>query len=95
MSLMNLVRSLAALVIGWTLIALGIGTMGGRIPSHPEPAQIPAEPSLHDALPHGFAGSKRYDLIDQSSGQCTPIRLPEEEQWSYLSVCPCATRAGS
>jgi hypothetical protein len=88
MSLMNLVRSLAALVIGWTLVALGIGAMGGGPALHPDPARIPAEPSLHDALPHGSAFSKRYDLIDQSSGQCTPIRLPEEEQWSCLSVSP-------
>ncbi len=88
MSLMNLVRSLAAFVIGWTLVALGIGAMGGGPPSPPDLARIPTEPSLKDALPLGSADSRRHDLIDQSSGQRSPIRPPEGDQWTLLSVSP-------
>ncbi len=94
MSLMNLVRSLAALVMGWTLVALGIGAMGGGSPAHPKWTSILVEPSRHDALPHDFPNSKRYDLIDQSSGDRTPLRLPEGDQWSIVSVSPLRDPSG-
>jgi hypothetical protein len=88
MTLMNLIRSLAAVALGWMLLALGIGAIGGGPPSQSESAPIPAEPSLHDAMPSDSSVSKRYELIDQASGSRTSLRLPEGDEWTIVSVCP-------
>jgi hypothetical protein len=95
MSLMNLVRSLAVLVVGWTLVALGIGAMCGGRPPHAMSAPSLAEPSLHDALPLDSPVSKRYDLVDRSSGHRTPIRLPDGDQWTIVSVSPWRDPSGN
>ena len=75
MSLMTLVRLFAALFLGWTLVALGIGAMGGGPPSHPAPGPQRVEPSRSTHCRTSL-GSERPDLLDRTTGRSTPIHLP-------------------
>jgi hypothetical protein len=88
MSLMTLVRLFAALVLGWTLVALGIGAMGGGPPSPSASVALRVGPTLHDALSDVTPGSERHDLVDLVTGRSTPIPLPERDRWTIMSVCP-------
>jgi hypothetical protein len=88
MSLMTLVRLFAALVLGWTLVALGIGAIGGVPLSHPAPVLQRVEPPLHDALPDLGQGSERHDLVDLATGRSSPLHLPEEDRWTMVTVSP-------
>ena len=58
MSLMTLVRLFAALLLGWTLVALGIGAIGGGSPPHPSPVSRPVEPLRFGTLPETGLGSE-------------------------------------
>jgi hypothetical protein len=88
MSLMNLVRSIGALVVMWTLVAIGIGASGVRLPAPSSAAPTAAEPTSVDAMPATWPRVERYDLIDRTSGRRSPLRVPEVDRWSMLSISP-------
>ena len=87
MSLMNLVRSIGAMVMVWTLVAIGIGRPASAcrpVGRRPPAAESPSV----DAMPATWPRVERYDLIDRTSGRKSPFRVPEEGRWSLLSVSP-------
>jgi hypothetical protein len=88
MSLTNLVRLIGALAIGWTLVAIGIGASGARLPG-PEAADayVTVSPPV-DAMPMHWPSEGGYELVDRTTGRTSPIRLPDEDQWSILCVSP-------
>ena len=88
MSLMTLVRLFAALVLGWTLVALGIGAMGGGSPSHPLSVVSRGETPSHGALPELAPRSEGHDLVDLSTGRNSPLHLPEGDRWTIVTVSP-------
>ena len=88
MSLMTLVRLFAALFLGWTLVALGIGAMGGGSPSHPAPLAHARRAVACSSVAGHRLGSERPDLVDRSTGRSTPIHLPEDDLWTIVSVSP-------
>ena len=88
MSLMTLVRSFTALVLGWILVALGIGAMGGAR-NRVEFAAPRIEWSVrHDILSDTGPGSARNEVVDRVTGKSAPLRLPTEDQWTNLSISP-------
>ncbi len=88
MSLTTLVRSIAALVLGWILVALGIGAMGG-VRTRVEIAGPPIElPMRHGLLSDAGPGPGRNELVDRVTGKSTPLRLPSEDLWTNLSLFP-------
>jgi hypothetical protein len=88
MNLTNLVRLIGALVVLWTLVAIGIGASGVRLPAPSSAAPPAAESPSVDAMPATWPRVERYDLIDRISGRKSPLRVPEEGQWSLLSISP-------
>ncbi|MGP0064406.1 MAG: hypothetical protein ACLQGP_12515 [Isosphaeraceae bacterium] len=94
MSLMTLVRLFAALVLAWTLVALGIGATGSVPVSHRELLSPRAEPPMHGALPDLGPGVNRHDLVDLTTGRSTPLHLPEEDRWTIASVSPWRDSSG-
>ncbi len=88
MSLMNLVRLIGALVVAWTLVAIGIGASGVRLPAASSAAPPAAESPSVDAMPATWPRVERYDLIDRTSGRKSPFQVPEEGRWSLLSISP-------
>jgi hypothetical protein len=94
MTLMNLVRSIGVLVIVWTLVAIGIGASGVRLPG-PSPAVPTAiESPPADILPSRWPDVERFALVDRTSGRISPIHLPEAYRWAMVSVCPWRGRGG-
>ena len=88
MSLMTLVRLISAIAVGWTLVAIGLGASGTRLPP-PAAAEPPrAEAPPVDAMPTGWPKVEGYDLVDRASGRRSPIQLPKEQRWSIVSVSP-------
>jgi hypothetical protein len=88
MSLMTLVRLIGALALGWTLVALGIGASGTRLPG-PVAAETPVRESPPvDAVPTNWATGDGLGLIDRTNGRRLPIRLPDEHRWSLVNVSP-------
>ena len=94
MSLMIFVRSFAALVLGWILVALGIGAMGG-VPTRVEIAAPQVElPVRHDLLSDTGPVPARSELVDRVTGKSAPLRLPTEDQWTNLSISPSRDATG-
>lgn len=88
MSLITFVRSFAAFVLGWILVALGIGAMGGmrtRVDIAASQIELPVR---YDLLCDDRPGSARNELIDRVTGKSAPLRLPTEDQWTNLSIPP-------
>ncbi len=88
MSLMTLVRLFAVLVLGWTLVALGIGAMGGGSLPHPSAVSPSAEPPHQGCLPSIGLGSNRHNLVNLATGRSKPLHLPEEDQWTNVAISP-------
>ena len=98
MNLMNLVRLLVLLVIGWTVAALGAGVLG--VGEHGSAGSVffTPRPSLEDAIPVGrlrYPGTAEYRLVDLTTGQLTSVTLPEREAWSLLCVSPWRDKDGN
>ncbi len=88
MSLMNLVRSIGALAVAWTLVAIGIGASGARLPG-PETAKILVRESPPvDAISTSWPTDNGLELIDRKSGRRSPIRPPLGYRWSLIAVSP-------
>src|SRR4051812_40800219 len=88
MSLMTLVRLIGAVAIVWTLVAIGIGASGTRLPGPEATAVLPAAPPPVDAIPRDWTIGDRCGLIDRTNGQESSVRLPAGERWSIVSVSP-------
>ena len=88
MSLMSLVRWIGVLVIGWTLVAIGIGATGSRLSVREATTSPRAETPLVEAMPTNWPAASGYDLVDRTSGRRTPIRLPDGDRWPVVSVAP-------
>jgi hypothetical protein len=88
MSLMTLVRSIGAVVIVWTLVAIGIGASGARLPGSEATAVPSVAPPTVDAIPRDRPSGDRCDLLDRASGRESSIRLPAGERWSMIGVSP-------
>jgi hypothetical protein len=88
MTLMTLVRSIGAVAIVWALVAIGIGASGTRLPAPEASALLPAEPPTVDVIPKDWPIGDRYDLMDLTNGEKTPIRLPAGKKWSNVGVSP-------
>ena len=88
MTLMSLVRWIGVIVIGWTLLAIGIGASGTRLPARDLPALPPSSSPSVEAMPTGWPTVRGYDLVDRTSGRTTKMRLPDEDRWWAVSVSP-------
>jgi hypothetical protein len=88
MTLMTLVRLIGAVVIGWTLVAIGIGASGTRLPRREATSLLPPESPKLDAMPTRWPADDRYELVDRTNGRTSPIRLPDGDRWSNISVSP-------
>jgi hypothetical protein len=88
MSLMTLVRLIGALAVGWTLVAIGIGASGTRLPAPDAAETLVREPPAVDAMPTSWPNGDGLELIDRTNGRRAPIRLPREHRWSLVSVSP-------
>ena len=98
MNLMNMVRLCGLVAIGWTLMALGLGVLGVSGPAPAAPNFFLPEPALHEAFAvsrSGLAGHEEYRLVDRSTGSAGPLALPEDENWTCLSVSPWRDQAGN
>src|SRR5262249_43244596 len=88
MTLMTLVRSIGAVVIVWTLVAIGIGASGARLPGSEATAVPSVAPPTVDAIPRDWPSGDRCELLDRGSGRESSIRLPAGERWSMIGVSP-------
>lgn len=88
MTLMSLVRWMGVVVIGWTLVAIGVGATGARFSGREAAVLVHAGSRLVEAMPTSWPIARRYDLLDRTDGRRTPIRLPAEDRWSFVSVSP-------
>jgi hypothetical protein len=88
MSLMTLVRLFAALFLGWTVVALGIGAMGVGSPAHPSPGPPTVEPARQGVMTEIAFGTERSELFDLATGRILPLRLPEDDRWTMVDVAP-------
>ena len=73
--------------------ALGVGA-----PDSSGSTFFVACPSLHDALALGRPdgrGDVEYRLLDQTNGQIKALALPDQEEWSMLSVSPWRDKDGN
>ena len=98
MNLMNLIRSIGFLSIGWTVVALGMGAMGVWTPSPSTVDYFVPKPSLHQVVTIGkpsWQGAERVLLLDEVTGKSEPIRLPSEEVWALLTVSPWRDKNGN
>ena len=86
MSLMTLVRLFSALLLAWTVVALGIGTMGGQLPSRPALASFHVESTGHGTLTQRIPGSERSQLVDLVTGRAMPLVVPKEGNWANVNV---------
>jgi hypothetical protein len=97
MNLMTLVRLLVVLVLGWTVVALGVGVFGvGTNESTGATFYVPS-PSLVDTFTLGrldHPSSVQHRLIDRVTGRVEPLSLPQDKAWSLLSVSPWRDRNG-
>ncbi len=98
MNLMNMVRLCGLVVIGWILMALGVGMCGSsRRPSVETNFFLP-KPSLHEAVAVSQSkrgGVEEYRLVDRSTGRAEPLPLPEDASWGFLSVSPWRDQEGN
>jgi hypothetical protein len=88
MSLMSQVRLIGAVAIVWTLVAIGIGASGTRLPGPEATAVLPAAPPPVAAIPRDWTIGDRCGVIDRTNGQDSLIRLPAGERWSIVRVSP-------
>lgn len=88
MTLMSLVRWMGVVLIGWTLVAIGIGASGGRTARRGAPVLLDLASRSMEAMPTGWPNNRSYDLVDRTDGRRTAIRLPGEDRWSLVSVSP-------
>jgi hypothetical protein len=88
MSLMSLIRWIGVIVIGWTLLAIGIGASGARLPRRELPVLVPSASPSFEAMPTTWPTVRDYELVDRADGRRTPIRFPEGDRWSNVSVAP-------
>ena len=97
MNLMTLVRLVVLLVLGWIVVALGVGVLGvGTNETAGATFYIPT-PSLVDTFTLGrldHPSSVQHRLIDRSTGRVEPLSLPEDKAWSLLSVSPWRDQQG-
>ncbi len=98
MNLMNLIRSIGFLAIGWTVVALGMGALGVWTPSRSTVDYFLPEHSLHEVITIGkpeSIGEERVHLVDRVTGKSEPIRLPSDEVWALLTVSPWRDKNGN
>jgi hypothetical protein len=97
MNLMNLVRSIGFLAIGWTVLALGVGALGVWSPSPPAVNYFVPKPSLQQVVTINPAktGGEQIRLVDQVTGRSEAIRLPSDKVWALLTVLPWRDRDGN
>ncbi len=98
MNLMNLIRSIGFLSIGWTIFALGMGALGVWTRSPSTVDYFLPEHSHHQVLTLGkpeSIGEERVHLVDRVTGKSEPIRLPSEEVWALLTVSPWRDKNGN
>jgi hypothetical protein len=88
MSLMTLVRLIGAVVIGWTLVAIGIGASGARLNGREVTPLLPHQSPAVEAMPTSWPSDELYELVDRTTGRRSPIRLPDGDRWSIISVSP-------
>jgi hypothetical protein len=88
MNLMTLVRSIGALALAWTLVAIGIGASGARLPGPAVAETLVRQSPPIDAMPTRWPTGDGLELIDRANGRRAPIRLPQEHRWSLVSVSP-------
>lgn len=88
MSLMSLVRWIGVVVIAWTLVAIGIGASGTRLEDRELVASRSPGAGSVEAMPTSWPEARGFDLIDRTDGRRTPMRLPEGELWSEVSISP-------
>ena len=98
MNLMNMVRLCGLVVIGWTLMALGVGMWR----SDSRPAQDASfflpKPALHEAVAVNrseLPGLEEYRLFDRSTGRVEPLPLPDDANWGFVSVSPWRDQEGN
>ena len=94
MTLMSLVRWIGVLVIGWTLVAIGIGATGTRLSVRKETSSARAGTPVVEAMPTSWPHVSGYEMVDRTSGHRTPIRLPDGDRWQLVSVAPWRTSGG-
>jgi hypothetical protein len=98
MNLMNLIRLCGLVVIGWTLMALGVGMFGTDRRSVEETNFFLPEPALHEAVAVSrsrLKGMEEYRLVNQSTGRAEPLPLPDDANWGLVSVSPWRDQAGN
>jgi hypothetical protein len=88
MSLTSLVRWIGVVMIGWTLLAIGIGASGTRLSRGEAPVFLPAASPMVEAMPTSWPNMRHYDLVDRTNGRRTPLRLPDGDRWSAISISP-------
>lgn len=96
MNLMNLIRGLVALLVCYTIAALGLGVLGTRGVSLRSTEYYSPTPAFSDAVPvwGNRVARGEHVLVDTRTGALEPIRLPDEEGWGFLSVSPWRDRQG-
>ncbi len=98
MNLMNMVRLCGLVVIGWTLLALGVGMCrSDRRPAEDASFFLP-EPALHEAVAVNrseLPGLEEYRLVDRSTGRVEPLPLPDDANWGCVTVSPWRDQEGN
>ena len=98
MNLMNMVRLCGLVVIGWTLMAMGVGMFGTNRRGAVETDFFLPKPSLHEAVAVSQSkrgGMEEYRLVDRSTGRAEPLPLPEDASWGCVSVSPWRDQEGN
>jgi hypothetical protein len=88
MTLMTLVRSIGALAVGWTLLAIGIGASGLRLRGPEAAEDVVREAPTVDAISTSWPKGEGLELIDHTNGRRAPIRLPHDYRWSLVGISP-------
>ena len=99
MNLMNIIRLCGVVVIGWTLLAMGVGALhDDRGRAAQETNFFLPQPALHEAVavsPFKLDGMEEYRLVDRSSGHEKPMALPDQGSWSLVRISPWRDQDGN